>query len=391
MSTTLLIVIYLAYISLGLPDTLLGAAWPVLREELGAPLDLAGLIALVVAGGTTVSSLLSGRLLHRFGTGRVAFFSVLATALALWGFSRAGSVWELLAAAVPLGLGAGAVDAGLNNFVALRCAPKHMSFLYCFWGLGAMSGPAILSFWLSRLGGAGWRMGYRTVSGVQFALVLALGLTLPLWRRAEPDGPAAEEESPRFMGNRQALRLPGVPAALTAFLCYCSLEIATGLWTGSFLVEARGVPADAAALWGSLFYGGLAAGRVLAGLAAGRMPARRLIRLGQGLCALGAALLLLPLPLPWVVCGLGIFGLGCAPLYPAMLAETPRRFGREASQAVMGLQMAVAYFGSAVTPPLLGVVMRRVDVGLFPAFLLGAVALMAFFRERLNRSAPEIK
>lgn len=383
MTTALLLVIYLSYISLGLPDTLLGAAWPAIREDLGVSLDMAGEVSLVISLGTVLSSLFSSRLLCRFGTGRVAFFSILFTALALWGFSCSGSFCWLLVMAVPLGLGAGAVDAGLNNFVALHYKPRHMNFLHCFWGLGAMSGPAVMSFWIAR--GGRWAMGYRTVSAVQFALVVILCLSLPLWKRMEKNGLMPEERLQSQIGNRAALKLPGVKTALAAFFCYCSLEIAAGLWASSYLVERRGVPAGDAALCTSLFYGGIAAGRLLAGLLSGKLPNKALIRSGQGLCAAGALLLLLPVPLPVTVLGLAMFGLGCAPLYPAMLQETPSRFGRQVSQTVMGLQMAVAYFGSTVIPPLLGVLAQRTTIALFPWFLLAAVGLMCLFCERLNR------
>lgn len=383
MTTALLLVIYLAFISLGLPDTLLGAAWPAMREELGVGLDMAGAISFVISLGTVLSSLLSSRLLSRFGTGKVAFCSVLLTALSLFGFSCSHRFSWLLLLAVPLGLGAGAVDAGLNNFVALHYKPCHMNFLHCFWGLGAMSGPAVVSFWLAR--GNSWSMGYRSVALVQFALVLVLGLSLPLWNRREASLPAPEELSQKPVGNLTALGLPGVKTALAAFFCYCSLEISTGLWASSYLVEQRGVPPGDAALCTSLFYGGIAGGRFLSGLLSGKLSNRLLLRTGQGLCALGAVFLLLPVPLPVTVLGLLLFGLGCAPLYPTMLQETPVRFGRAASQTVMGLEMAVAYFGSTVMPSLLGILAQRTSVAVFPWFLLLAIGLMTWFCERLNR------
>ncbi len=383
MATALLLVVYLSFVSLGLPDTLLGAAWPAMRADLGVSLDAAGAVSLVVSLCTVISSLLSSRLLRRFGAGKAAFFSVLSTALALLGFSCSDRFPLLLVMAVPLGFGAGAVDAGLNNFVALRYKPMHMNFLHCFWGIGAMSGPAVMSFWIA--GRGGWQMGYRTVSYVLFVLVLLLGLSLPLWKRMEPKPEDAEGPSRKFLSNRAALSLPGVKTALAAFFCYCSLELTAGLWASSYLTERRGVPAKDAALCASLFYGGIAAGRFLSGVLAEKVAGKILIRTGQCFCVLGALLLLLPLPLPAAVSGLALFGLGCAPLYPAMLQETPGRFGRDASQTVMGLQVAVAYFGSTVMPPLLGALAQRTTVTLLPWFLLIAVGLMTFFCERLNR------
>ena len=383
MTTALLLVIYLAFVSLGLPDTMLGAGWPAMRNDLGVSLDMAGAVSLVISLGTVFSSLLSSRLLNRFGTGRVAFFSVLLTALSLFGFSCSREFPWLLLTAVPLGLGAGAVDAGLNNFVALHYKPCHMNFLHCFWGLGAMSGPTIMSFWLAK--GESWHMGYRTVALIQFGLVLILGLSLPLWKRQEIAVQDGEPSGQKPVGNLTALRLPGVKTALIALFCYCSLEISTGLWASSFLAEQRNVPAGDAALCTSLFYGGIAGGRFLSGLLSEKFSGKQLLRTGQGLCAAGAILLLLPLPLPVTVAGLTLFGLGCAPLYPALLRETPVRFGRAASQTVMGLQMAVAYFGSTVMPSLLGFLAERTTIALFPWFLLLAIGLMTVFCERLNR------
>ena len=374
MSPALLFSVYLISISLGLPDTLLGAAWPAMRPSLGAALDSAGAVSLIVSLGTVCSSLLSARLLRRLGTGKVALLSVLMTSIALFGFSVAPSFPFLLLPAVPLGLGAGAVDAGLNDFVALHGKPRHMAFLHCFWGIGAMSGPAAISLFLSS--GGQWRTGYCLAASFLLCATFVIWLLLPLWKRAERTAPGREEAAPRLLGNRAALKLPGVKLTLLSFLCYCSLEHSAGLWASSYLTECRALPAGEAALCTSLFYGGIAAGRFLSGLLANRFRSQNLIRAGQILCAAGALLLLLPLPLSAAVLGLLLFGLGCAPLYPAMLQETPARFGRDASQTVMGLQIAVGYLGSTVVPPLLGVAARCSSIGIFPWFLLCAVAVL---------------
>ncbi len=383
MNTALLLVIYLSFISLGLPDTLLGAAWPAMRAELSVSLDSAGAVSLIVSLGTVVSSLLGGHLLHRFGPGPVAFFSVLSTALALTGFSFAHSFPVLLFLAVPLGLGAGAVDAGLNNFVALHYKPIHMNFLHCFWGLGAMSGPAVISFWILRKGG--WAMGYRSVAFAEFLLAALLGLSLPLWKRAAGEKEDTEEEPSPLLSNREALRIPGVKTALLSFFCYCSLELTVGLWASSYLVEQRGASPEEAALCASVFYGGIAGGRLLSGLLSGKLKNVLLIRFGQGLCVLGALLLLFPGPLSSGAVGLGLFGLGCAPIYPAMLQETPARFGRKTSQSVMGLQICAAYLGSTLTPAIVGSLAQRCSAKILPLFLLAAIGLMALLCEGLNR------
>lgn len=384
MSTALLLaVIYFSFIGLGLPDTLLGAAWPAVRADTGASLGMAGMVSLVISSGTVISSLISDRLLRRFGTGRVAFFSVLSTALALWGFSCAKSFPWLLLMAVPLGLGAGAVDTGLNNFVALHYKARHMNFLYCFWGLGAMGGPLIMAFWLSR--GDLWREGYRCASLFQFLPSILLGLSLPLWKRVETPSEEREACSKNQLNNWTACKLPGAKTALAAFFCYCSLEIAAGLWSSSFLAECRGASPEAAAEYASVFYMGIALGRLFSGVVSSRLSNRAIIRFGQLLCAVGALLLLFPLPLPVAAAGLLLFGLGCAPLYPAMLQETPARFGIKASQTVMGLQIAVAYFGSTVMPPLLGFAAQYASIAIFPWFLLASMGLMFLLCERLNR------
>lgn len=390
MSPALLFVVYLISVSLGLPDTLLGAAWPAMRQELSAPLDAAGAVSLMVSLCTVCSSLLSARLLRRFGVGRVALFSVLATSLALFGFSAAPGLLWLLCMAVPLGLGAGAVDAGVNDFVALHGKARHMAFLHCFWGVGAMSGPVAMSLFLSH--GGQWRTGYRLAASFLLCAALAIVLFLPLWKRAEAasarDLPA-DSGPPRAIGNLEALRLPGVKTGLFSFLCYCSLENSAGLWASSFLTECRALPAGEAALCASLFYGGIAAGRFFSGLLSEKCPSSLLIRCGQLLCGGGAVLLLLPVPLPLAVLGLLLFGLGCAPLYPAMLQETPARFGA-ASRTVMGLQIAVAYAGSTVIPPLLGVAAQHTSIAILPWFLLGAVAALAFTRRAANRAQRKI-
>ena len=390
MSPALLFAVYLISVSLGLPDTLLGAAWPAMRPSLSAPLDSAGAVALVVSLGTVCSSLLSARLLRRLGTGKVALFSVLMTSVALFGFSAAPSLPFLLLAAVPLGLGAGAVDAGLNDFVAVHGKPRHMAFLHCFWGVGAMGGPVAISLFLSH--GGQWRTGYRLAAAFLLCATAVIFLLLPLWKEAErAPAPEPGEPPPPLLGNRAALRLPGVKLTLLSFLCYCSLEHSAGLWASSYLTECRALPAGDAALCTALFYGGIAAGRFCSGLLADRFRAQSLIQTGQILCAVGALLLLLPLPLPAAIPGLLLFGLGCAPLYPAMLQETPARFGRDASQTVMGLQIAVGYLGSTVVPPLLGVAARRSSIAILPWFLLCAVAVLWLCRRRKVTLALSIK
>ena len=380
--TTLLVLIYIAFISLGLPDSVLGSAWPVMQAELGAPLSLAGYISMVVSAGTVVSSLASNRLITRFGVGRVTAVSVLMTAAGLLGISLAPAAWMLFLCAIPLGLGAGSVDAALNNFVALHYAARHMSWLHCFWGIGATAGPMILSLQLSR--GASWRGAYGLISGIQFALALALFLTLPVWRRAK--APAAESgEEQRYLTNREALRLPLVKTALVGFVFFCAVETTSGLWASTYLHQARGLSASEAAMGASMFYGAITAGRLVAGFAASRLSPARLIRIGQCVCLVGAAMVALPAPSIVGMLGIAVIGLGTSPIYPNMLHETPRRFGARNSQAIVGLEMAFAYIGSTLIPPLFGSLASATTLHLYPWFLAACTLVMLAASETVAR------
>lgn len=383
MATFFLLLIYLTFISLGLPDSLLGAAWPVMRLELGAPLDAAGIVTMVITGGTIVSSLLSERMIRRFGTGRVTAVSVLATALALLGFTAGNSVVFLVLLAVPLGLGAGAVDAGLNNYVALHYKAHHMSWLHCFWGVGASAGPLILAAFMQQNGN--WRGGYLAIGLVQSAVALLLFASLPLWKRREATHPSAplapEEEASTQKGS--PFKIPGVPFALITFFFYCAAELATGLWGSSFLVEMRGFTEAAAARGASLFYIGITVGRLITGFLTAVMSSKQLVRTGILLFMAGAALLLVPFA-GLSVAGLVLVGLGCAPIFPTMLHETPARFGKGGSQKIMGLQMAFAYIGNTAMPPVVGFVARRTGMFVLPLFLLAFGLCMLLASEKIN-------
>ena len=380
--TTLLVLIYIAFISLGLPDSVLGSAWPVMQAELGAPLSLAGYISMVVSAGTVVSSLASNRLITRFGVGRVTAVSVLMTAAGLLGISLAPGAWMLFLCAIPLGLGAGSVDAALNNFVALHYAARHMSWLHCFWGIGATAGPMILSLQLSH--GASWRSAYGLISGIQFALALALFLTLSVWRHAK--APAAESgEEQRYLTNREALRLPLVRTALVGFVFFCAVETTSGLWASTYLHQARGLSASEAAMGASMFYGAITLGRLITGFAASRISPTRLIRIGQCVCLAGAAMVALPAPSAVGMLGIAVIGLGTSPIYPNMLHETPRRFGARNSQAIVGLEMAFAYIGSTLIPPLFGSLASATTLHLYPWFLAACTLVMLAASEIVAR------
>lgn len=383
--TTLLVIIYLAFIGLGLPDSLLGSAWPAMQIDLGAPLGMAGAISMVVTGGTIVASLTSGRMIRRFGTGLVTLVSVALTAMALYGISQANQIWLLFLMAVPLGLGAGSVDAALNNFVALHYKAMHMSWLHCFWGVGATAGPVILSLFMQKA--MGWQTGYLIISCIQMALVATLLLSLPLWRKTTVPVAVAggeEVETPQqAITNGQALALPCVKLALTAFVLYCGIELMAGLWASSFFVQIKGMSAAMAAGCASAFYASITAGRFISGFLTLRFTNQQIIRMGQLLCIGGALLLALPgIVLP--VGGLVLLGLGLAPIFPSMLHETPVRFGKAYSQTIMGLQMGFAYMGSCFLPPLLGAIATWAGIGILPISVLLCAVVMLLVTRRLD-------
>lgn len=373
--TLLLVIIYLAFISLGLPDAMLGSAWPVMYEGFGVALSGAGIVSMIISAGTIVSSLFSERFIKRFGTGVVTLVSVAMTAVALLGISFCGSFPLLCLWAVPLGLGAGSVDAALNNFVALHYKASHMSWLHCFWGIGASAGPVIMSYILATSNS--WATGYRLVGGLQMALVVILLLSLPLWKRVKR-GEEEEERSAEHFGLAQLINLPGAKATLVAFFCYCSIELTVGLWGSTFLVSRWGISPDKAAGWISLFYAGITVGRLLSGFVANRLSSIGLLRLGQGMIALGVVLIVLPVGAALLPIGFFSIGLGCAPIFPTLLHETPNSFGKQHSQAIMGLQMATAYAGTTVMPPLLGWIGGVTGYGIFPYFVGFLLLLMAF-------------
>ena len=383
----LLAVIYLAFISLGLPDSLLGSAWPSMHLEFGVPVSYAGVISMIIALGTVVSSLQSDRLTRRLGAGMVTALSVLLTALALVGFSLSRSFFALCLLAIPYGLGAGSVDAALNNYVALNYASRHMSWLHCMWGVGTSVGPYVMEYALT--GGQGWNAGYRYIAILQFALTLVIFVSLPLWKkRAEQTRTEdAAADVGRALPLREIVRIPGAKDVMVAFFCYCAVEATTMLWASSYLALGRGVSAEAAAGYASLFFIGITVGRALNGFLTMRFSDAQMIRAGQALVALGALLLLLPLDTGAALAGLVAIGLGCAPIYPCIIHSTPERFGADRSQALIGVQMASAYVGNCLMPPLFGLIANHISIGLFPIFLLVALAMMVLMHERLVRRA----
>lgn len=391
MYSLLLAIIYIAFISLGLPDSLVGAGWPVMHQDLDVPIAYAGIITMIIAGGTILSSLASERVTRRFGVGVVTAVSVGMTAAALVGFSFSGSFWMLCLWAIPYGLGAGAVDAALNNYVAIHYAARHMNWLHACWGLGASISPFIMSFALAA--GSGWSSAYLIVGLLQVALTFAVLISIPLWKKVHPIVPSAPDDAldePAGKGAThvplsRALRIPGVWLILTAFFAYCALESTAILWASTYLVDDRGVDAATAAAFASLFLLGVTAGRFLAGFVADRVGDRWMIRGGFLTVALGVVLLALPVNTTVLaLVGLVIAGLGCAPIYPAIIHSTPVNFGRRNSQAIIGVQMAAAYTGSTLAPPLFGVLSTWTGMWILPLFLAVLVALGLLMSERLT-------
>lgn len=382
MATTLLVIIYLIFISLGLPDSLLGSAWPVAHVALGAQVSAAGLTSVFITAGTVVSSLVAVTAIRKMGAGLVTAISVAMTALALLGISWTDRFATLCLLSLPLGLGAGSIDAVLNQYVATHYNALQMNLLHAFWGVGATCGPLIMAAFLAK--GGNWHGGYRTVGLIQLSIAAMAFLALPLWRRlgraeAEAGGGKAE-----IAGNREAFFAPGVKLGMLSFFFYCAAEMSAGLWAATYYVEARGVAPDKAASYGSLFFFGIMAGRVLAGLVSRFLGERRLIRYGLALAAAGILWMLLA-PVPYTVGGLLLMGLGCGPVFPNLLQLTPERFGLRVSQAAMGLQMAAAYLGSTLMPPLFGLACQRVGFGLLPYFILACVGGLLLLTQRLNR------
>lgn len=387
MFSLLLALIYVSFISLGLPDSLLGSAWPQMQESLGVSLSLGGVISFLITASTILSSLMSHRVIQRFGTGGVTMCSVAMTALALLGFSLSDSFLVLCLWAIPYGLGAGSVDAALNNFVALHCKAKHMSWLHCFWGIGATGGPYIMGLCLSR--SMGWQAGYRTISFLQMALTLILLLSLPLWKKQELPLSGGETVRPQTPQWRKLLKRPGVKAALTAFFFYSALELTTGLWGSSYMVAVRGISPETAAKWISLFYLGITAGRFFSGFLTLRFSDDTMVRLGEGTAIVGIILLLLPLHNLFLCVGLILTGLGCAPIYPSLLHATPQRFGKSLSQSLMGTQMAISYLGSTTMPPVSGFLSEKISMGLYPVLLLVFALCMTILTEKGRHCTAE--
>lgn len=389
MTQLLLAIIYLAFISLGLPDSLLGSAWPTMYIQFGVPISYAGIISMIIAGGTIISSLQSDRLTKWLGTGKVTAISVATTAVALLGFSFTYSFWALCLWAIPYGLGAGSVDASLNNYVALHYKSCHMSWLHCMWGVGATTGPYIMGIALSA--GHGWNMGYRYIGIIQTILTAALIFSLPLWKGRTEEAEVEElqtdpaENGKKVLSVRKILKISGAREVMLCFFCYCALEQTTGLWASSYLSLHKGIPAETAAAFASLFFIGITVGRAISGFVTMKLNDIQMIRLGQGIIVAGIVAMILPGSNILAMAGLILIGLGCAPIYPCVIHSTPAHFGADKSQAIIGVQMAFAYIGTMLVPPLFGLIAHRISVALLPYYLFIILVVMIIMHELLTK------
>lgn len=385
----LLLIIYLAFISLGLPDSLLGVAWPLIREHWSLPLDYAGMISIVTIGSTILSSLFSGRIIARFGTGKVTFISCLMTGSALLGFSIAPSFVWLFLFAIPLGFGAGSVDTALNNYVSLHFKSHHMNWLHSFWGVGATIGPLIMGQFLIN---STWQSGYRFIGSIQMVLAFILLISLPLWKLHHAHTTATQEhiEPNRTLTFIQKIQIKGVPFALLAFLFYVTAEAAVGLWGSSYLVQIKNISAGLAATWIAMYYGGITIGRLISGFVSFKLSNQQLVFYGILISLIGVLLMLLPLP-HWIIpMALILIGLGFAPIFPSLIHETPERFGKDLSQDIIGYQIAAAYLGGATLPPLFGVVAKHTSMALFPPFILLCLIFILISTTKLNHTQRKI-
>lgn len=374
MYSLLLALIYLAFISLGLPDSLLGAGWPVMHLDLGVEVSYMGIVSMVISGGTIVSSLLSDRLTRKFGARWVTVVSVFLTAAALFGFSFSDRFWMLILFSIPYGLGAGAIDAALNNYIALHYFARHMSWLHCFWGVGTIVSPFIMSYALTS---STWNDGYRIVGYIQLGIGALLLATLSVWKINK----TPEAQSQKSLGLIGAVKIKGVPLILLGFFAYCAAEATSMQWASTYFVEVKQISEAQAAQLASLFYIGITAGRFISGFLSGKLGDRRMIVIGACILTCGIVLLFIPADVEVAIAGFIVIGLGCAPIYPSIIHSTPANFGAENSGAIIGIQMASAYVGSTFIPPLFGLIANRLGFNILPVYLLIFVALMIAMTE----------
>ena len=379
MYTLLLALIYIAFISLGLPDSLLGSGWPVMHISLNVPISFMGILSMIISGGTVIASLFSDRMTRKFGTRIVTVVSVFLTALALLGFSVSNHFWMMIVFSIPYGLGAGAIDAALNNYVALHYSSRHMSWLHCFWGVGTIVSPFVMSYSLAN---TAWYMGYSLIGFIQLGIAILLLVTLPVWKVNR----TITENTSQQKGLIGVLKIKGVPFLLIGFFAYCAAEATAMNWASTYMTEVRNIAADTAAQFAALFYIGMTLGRFLGGFVMNKLGDRKMILLGTFVLFCGIIALLLPINTPVVpITGFIIIGLGCAPIYPCIIHSTPYNFGAENSGKIIGIQMASAYIGSTFMSPLFGFLGSHFNFNILPVFLAVFFLLMITMTETTFR------
>ncbi|MBQ7226295.1 MAG: MFS transporter [Clostridia bacterium] len=386
MITLLLAAIYLAFISLGLPDAMLGSAWPSMFVDFDVPVSYAGIVSAIIAFGTIISSLASDRITKWLGASKTTAISALITALSLLGFAFSQEFWMLCVISVPYGLGAGSVDAALNNYVSIHFASRHMNWLHCMWGLGATIGPFIMGSALTN--GLDWSDGYIIASIIQIVIAGILFISLPVWKKPMTDTTQEmSEEQKKPLRLKDVISLKGAWAVMITFFCYCAVEAIASLWASTYINLEKGIDAETAALWGSLYVLGITVGRAICGFISIKLNDVQLTRLGEGIMVIGFTLMLLPLPQGFTLAGLITFGIGSAPIYPCIIHSTPARFGADKSQALIGVQMASAYTGTCLMPSLFGIFANHISIALFPVFVGALTILMIIMFEVYNKKA----
>ncbi len=384
MATLLLIIIYIAFIGLGIPDSLFGPAWPGIYTEFNLPISFANFITVICPCGTILSSFISAKLIEKLGTSKVCLISTLTTALTLLGFSFSPNIWVMCLLSLPLGLGAGAIDVALNNYVALHYSATHMSFLHCFYGIGVTLSPYIMSAVISTK--AGWRGGYKIAFGLQLLISLILLLSLPLWGKVKHKTTYPEsEEAHNALGFTETLKLPGVKSTCMLFFSSCAIEFMCGNWGSTYLVEHKHLTADIAARIITFYYIGIALGRFLSGVLAAKISCEKIVKIGQ--CVLGVAImiLLIPGPVYFSIAGLFLVGLGNGPLFPNLNYLTPQNFGEKFSQSVVSVQMCSSYVGILVGPFIFSLIGQTVGMVAFPFYILALFCVMAGAAITFNR------
>ena len=374
-------VIYLAFVSLGLPDSLLGSAWPTMQAEMGVPSSYAGYVSMTIAFMTIISSLVSPWLIRRFETKWIVNVSIALTAIGLVGFSYSDQYWMLFLFALPYGLGAGSIDSALNHYVANYYSSRVMNFLHCFYGLGAVISPNIMALALKY---AHWNEGYRWTAFIQIGILVVCILSLPLWKA----NVQADDNAEGSAGIGDALKVPGVVLTLIAFFSYCAGEATCFLWTSSYFAGTKeGISREMIASFGSLIFGGLMLGRLIAGFVSNKFGDKKMIRIGIAVEAIGILLVLIPSSGYYIaVIGFLLIGTGMGPIYPAIQHMAPNNFGRRYSASVIGLQMASAYIGSTFMPTVFGLIQQNAGIGIMPVYLMAFAILNFVFLELAYRA-----